>query len=81
MKGYIYKIVSISTNRIHIGSTNKDINIWYKRHKNAYDNYIDGNSNYCTSYQIFKYNDSKIETIKEAETITSLELKNRIRRN
>ena len=75
MKGYIYKIFSMSTNKIYIGSTNKDINIRYKQHKKAYDNYIDGNSDYCTSYQIIKYNDSKIEIVREVETTTSLELK------
>jgi hypothetical protein len=75
MKGYIYKIVSSSTNYIYIGSTKNDINVRYYQHKCNYDNYIDNNSGYCTSYQIIKYNDSKIEIIREVETTTSLELK------
>ena len=61
----IYKITSTQTNKIYIGSTcKKYLSSRLANHKHAYSKYniIDG-KNYCSSYEIIKFNDCIIELI------------------
>ena len=54
MKGKIYMIKSKQTDKVYIGSTIKTLNIRFRGHKTLKD---------CTSQEILKYSDAKIELI------------------
>jgi hypothetical protein len=63
MIGRIYKITSPSTDKIYIGSTTKTLNVRFKSH------------NKCSSIEIIKYGDSKIELLEELECKDKEELR------
>lgn len=63
--GYIYKIISNQTDKIYIGSTIRDLNERMREHKNKYKQYLNDKYCYVTSYDIVKFDDAKIELIKE----------------
>ena len=59
----IYRIVSDQTNMIYIGSTIDKLNKRLTNHICNYNKYLNGNKMYCSSYEILKYDDYKIELI------------------
>lgn len=61
--GKIYKISSIMSNDIYIGSTIKTLEQRLKSHKNHYKCYTNGKSHYITAFDIIKYDDCKIELL------------------
>jgi hypothetical protein len=72
--GRIYKIVSLLTEKVYIGSTVKSLEQRLKEHKNHYKCYQNGKSNYVTSYELVKYTDATIELIEEIEYINKRDL-------
>jgi hypothetical protein len=58
-----YKITSTNTDKVYVGSTEKDINERLNRHEQDYKRYQDGKTNYTTSFEILEYKDYKIELI------------------
>ncbi len=65
--GKIYKLVSLQTEDIYIGSTSNTLQHRFKNHQTKY---LDQNGAYMTSYEILKYDDARIELI-EAYMTTS----------
>ena len=65
--GRIYKIVSKSTDKIYIGSTIKTLEERLEIHEKEYVQWFnsDFKSYYCTSFEILKYGDYKIELLEE----------------
>jgi hypothetical protein len=64
-KGRIYKIVSDQTDDVYIGSTCVPLCRRLANHKSDYKSYLNGKSNYITSYDVIKHGDSKIYLIEE----------------
>lgn len=58
-----YKITSGQTENIYIGSTTQKLNKRLSEHISNYDKYLNGNKIYCSSYEILKHDDYKIELI------------------
>ena len=74
-KGYIYKITNSNTNKIYIGSTSASLDIRLGQHLQNFQYYLDGKTNnYCSSYQILKYPESRIELIRMYDKISPNEL-------
>ena len=63
--GKIYIIVSPSTKNIYIGKTVQTLDERLKAHKRSYKGWISRGfrRDYCSSFEILKYNDCKIELI------------------
>ena len=59
----IYKITSLGTSNIYIGSTTQKLNDRLYNHISNYNKYLNGNIHYFTSYEILKHDDHKIELI------------------
>lgn len=64
-KSRIYKIVCNQTGKKYIGSTVKPLNIRLSEHKSCYKRYLKDRYYYCTSFEIIKNNDYRIELIEE----------------
>ena len=64
----IYKITSNQSNKIYIGKT-KQKHISHRRrdHKHFYKKYNIGEFHYCSSFELLKYNDWKLELITKKE--------------
>jgi len=64
--GKIYKITSLNTTDIYIGSTIHPLLCQrFSKHNSGYKNWLkDNNKTYCSSYKVLKYGDCKIELIK-----------------
>jgi hypothetical protein len=58
-----YKITSTNTDKIYVGSTEKDINTRLQNHEAQYRYFKDGNCRYITSFEILEYKDYKIELL------------------
>ena len=58
--GKIYKIVSMSTNKIYIGSTCNLLSNRLSQHKTNYKYYLSNGINYITSIELIKLNDYNI---------------------
>jgi hypothetical protein len=63
--GRIYKIVSSECDGVYIGSTTKQLEMRFSCHKSLYKLYVNGKTNYVTSFEIMKFVDAKIELIHE----------------
>ncbi len=63
--GRIYRIVSSECDGVYIGSTTQQLNTRFYKHKNHYKRYLDGYGNFCTSYEIVKFMDAKLELVHE----------------
>jgi hypothetical protein len=61
--GKIYKIVCNESGKIYIGSTTQSLNTRLIHHKSDYKRYLQGKTNYFTSYQILENNNYHIELI------------------
>ena len=58
-----YKITSANTDKVYVGSTEKDINTRLQIHEAQYRNFKDGKFHYITSFEILEYKDYKIELL------------------
>jgi hypothetical protein len=58
-----YKITSTNTDKVYVGSTEKDINARLNQHDQDYKRYQDGIFSYVTSFEILECKDYKIELI------------------
>jgi hypothetical protein len=62
--GKIYKIIDNTNGNVYIGSTTQQLNKRLSEHKSYYNRYLNGKGNNCTSFDIIKNNDYRIELIK-----------------
>jgi len=58
-----YKITSTNTDKVYVGSTEKDINERLQIHEAHYRLFKDGKYNYVTSFEILECKDYKIELL------------------
>ena len=65
--GSIYKIWSISTDEIYIGSTTQNLSKRMSCHIGCYKLYQKGKCKYVTSFKILGYGDARIELIEKVE--------------
>ena len=65
--GSIYKIWSISTDEIYIGSTVEPLSKRMTKHRCGYKRYKAGKYHYITSFKIMEYGDAKIELIEKID--------------
>ena len=63
--GKIYTIRSHQTDKFYIGSTTQPLSKRLSCHKGKYKNYLDGKTNYTTSFEIIEYGDAYIELLEE----------------
>lgn len=75
--GKIYKIWSLSSDLIYIGSTTQELNQRLAGHVRSYKKYLKTNKNKCTSYELLKLNDYKIELIELYKCDSKKELERR----
>jgi hypothetical protein len=66
-QGRIYKITSLQTEKIYIGSTTTALNKRLSKHKSGYKRYQNGKYRNTSSFEIIKYPDAIIELIEEKE--------------
>ena len=72
--GKIYCIRSHQTDDIYIGSTIQPLSHRMGNHKKTYKQWLNGKSNYVTSYEIMKYDDYYIELIEKYPCKDKMEL-------
>ncbi len=58
-----YKITSTNTDKVYVGSTEKDINARLNQHEQDYKRYQDGKFHNVTSFEILECKDYKIELL------------------
>ena len=75
--GAIYSIRSYQTDDIYIGSTTIGLSARMAKHRDDYKHYLNGKSNYMTSYEILQYPDSYIELIENYPCETKQDLNKR----
>ena len=63
--GVIYAIRSHQCDDIYIGSTCQPLHKRFHDHKKHYKYWLEGKTNYTSSYEIIKYNDCYIEEIEK----------------
>ena len=66
-QGRIYKITSLQTEKIYIGSTTTALNKRLSKHKSNYKRFQDGKYRNVSSFEIIQYLDAVIELIEEQE--------------
>jgi len=77
-KAYIYKLWSLQTEDIYIGSSTTDKRLRLSLHKSHYRQFLKGKKKYClTSSNIVKYPDCKIEIIEKFPCNNRAELEKR----
>ncbi len=67
ISGKIYALKSSQTKDIYIGSTTRNLKTRFIEHKSKYKKYREGTFFYTASCDLIKYDDCKIELIKEFE--------------
>jgi len=73
--GKIYSIRSYQTDMIYIGSTTQDLCVRMAEHRRKYKRYLNGKSNYISSFDILKRGDAYIELIQAIPCNNVLELR------
>ena len=74
MSYHIYKIKSLQTDKIYIGSTKKTLKNRLSGHKSDYKKWVkDNTKNYLTSFEILKFNDYQIELIESCVYVDNAE--------
>ena len=63
--GRIYRILSSESDGVYVGSTIEQLKTRFSKHKHSYKRYLDGRGKFCTSYEIVKFTDAKIELVHE----------------
>ena len=74
MIGRIYKITSINTDKIYIGSTSKKLTERLRSHEYDYKKFQNGKYNYVKSFEILEKKDYEIQLLEEIENETKKEL-------
>ena len=74
MEGKIYKIISINTDKIYIGSTTKSLTERLQGHEYNYKQFQNGKHNYVGSYAIILEGNCEIQLLEEIEYKTKKEL-------
>ena len=72
--GKIYTIRSHQTDKIYIGSTTQPLSKRLSYHKTQYKQYLNGKSNFVSSYDILQYEDAYIELLEEYPCENKLQL-------
>jgi len=76
MKGYIYKLWSLQTDEIYIGSTKqKYLSDRMSGHRSDYKKYLNKKYCYVTSFELIKFDDCKIECMEVVEFNDIVELR------
>ncbi len=65
ISGRIYRIVSSECDGVYVGSTTAQLKTRFCKHQNHYKRYLYGDGNFCTSYEIVKFTDAKMELVHE----------------
>lgn len=65
--GKIYKLWSLSTDDIYIGSTTQPLTKRLTKHRSSYKQFLKGNYHYVSSFKIIECGDYKIELIEKVE--------------
>jgi len=73
-EGKIYKITSKQTDKIYIGSTKEALELRFRMHKRDYRAYLKSNKSGCSSIELLKHGDCKIELIELFPCDSRLEL-------
>ena len=63
--GKIYKIWSVSTDEIYVGSTVQSLSRRMTGHRRNYKHYLNGKGNFVSSYKILDYGNAKIELVEK----------------
>ena len=74
MIGRIYKITSINTDKIYIGSTTKKLTARLRSHEYDYKKFKNGKYSYVKSYDILEKKEYKIQLLEKIEYETKTEL-------
>ena len=72
--GKTYKIISIHTDKIYIGSTKQTLSTRLREHVYDYNRFLLGNFGKVMSFEILKLGDYQIELLEDHGQITKLEL-------
>lgn len=75
--GKIYKITCIENNLVYYGSTCMPLRKRLSGHRRSYKQFLKGNYDYVTSFDIIKYNTAKIELVEDFKCETKLDLHKR----
>ncbi len=65
--GRIYKILSLQTEKVYVGSTTKTLQQRFKQHRNAFKRYQQAGKGNISSFEILKFEDVMIELLEEKE--------------
>ncbi len=65
--GLIYKLTSLSTDVVYIGSTILSINDRFIRHKASLRRFQNNNGDYCSAFELMQLPDVKIELIENVD--------------
>lgn len=63
--GKVYVLMSPHSERVYIGSTHNKLNVRLSHHKSHYKQYLAGNHNYVTSFELIELGDCRIYLIEE----------------
>jgi len=78
MIGKVYKIIDNTNNDVYYGSTTLDLNDRLNKHKYSYNSYLKNNNiGKCTSINIIRNNDYKIELVELIDNIDDLKKRER----
>jgi len=76
-KAKLYKIQSLQTDKIYIGSTCQELHKRLNDHRRKYKTYLNDKRKYITSFDILQYDDHKIYLIEEYPCVNKMELERR----
>ena len=65
--GRIYKLTSVETDKVYVGSTEMKLNYRMREHKHSYRKYTLSKFPYMTAFEVLKYTNAKIELLFEGE--------------
>ena len=65
--GFVYKLTSVSTDVVYIGSTILNINDRFIRHKASLRRFQNNNGDYCSAFELMQLPDVKIELIENVD--------------
>jgi hypothetical protein len=74
-QGKIYMLTSKQTPEVYIGSTKETLEDRKIKHTSDYKRWLEGKTNYMTSYEICKYDDYEIQLVEEYPCNTEKELR------
>ena len=63
LNGKIYTIRSYKTDEVYVGSTTQPLSVRMSKHRTGYKLFMNGTSNYVSSFEILKFGDAYIELV------------------